>query len=149
MHEPDYPEELRNLCRRLNLLERVTFTGKLPESDVVNWLNAASVFALASRREGCCNAILEALACGLPVVATPVGDNPHFVRDNVNGFLVTVDDRADMARGIMAVLDRPDWDRDRISAGLQIGDWNSVAAKVTGFMRGRVEHFHSSGASSG
>ena len=51
------------------------FAGTLPPQEIAGWLQAADVFALATHREGCCNAVLEALACGIPVVTTPAGDN--------------------------------------------------------------------------
>jgi glycosyltransferase involved in cell wall biosynthesis len=77
------------------------------------------VFALATSREGCCNAILEALAAGRPVVTTPAGDNAHFVRDGVNGCIVPIDDAAATAAALERTLSRPDWDAEAISAVLQ------------------------------
>ena len=133
MHEPRYPTELRALCERLGVTDNVTFAGRLNSTTVASWLSAANVFALASKREGCCNAVLEALACGLPVVTTPVGDNTWFVKDGENGYIVPVDDSRAMAHALSAALERKDWDGDRICAGLQIGDWDRVAAEVLDF----------------
>lgn len=138
MHEPDYPRELLLQCEDLGIGDRVTFTGMISETEVANWLNSADVFALASRREGCCNAVLEALACGLPVIATPVGDNPHFVHDHHNGYLVPVDDGNAMARALMKAVNRQDWDRNHISAELPVGDWDSVAEKILTFFQERI-----------
>ena len=133
MHEPEHPAELRRLCESLGLADAVTFAGRLPERDVSTWLNAADLFALASRREGCCNAILEALASGLPVVATSVGDNPHFVRDGC-GYLVAVDDHAAMAAAMHRVLAGQHREREHISQRLAVGDWHGVAAAVIDFV---------------
>jgi len=135
MHEPGYPRELLSQCENLGISDRVTFTGMISEIEVANWLNSADVFALASRREGCCNAVLEALACGLPVVVTSVGDNPHFVQDGHNGYLVPVDDRDAMARALLRAIERQDWDRNRISAELKVGDWDSVAEEILRFFK--------------
>ncbi len=66
--------------------DRVEFIGPRQPDEVVTWLQAADVFALASHREGCCNAVLEALATGTPVVATRVGDNEDSVVQRENGF---------------------------------------------------------------
>ena len=51
-------------------------------------------------------AVLEAMACGLPVVTTPVGAVPDFVKNNINGFLVTPGDSAQIEQGITTLLDR-------------------------------------------
>jgi glycosyltransferase involved in cell wall biosynthesis len=139
MHEPQYPHELGAQCERLSVADRVTFAGKLEPSEVASWLNASDLFALASKREGCCNAVLEALACGAPVVTTPAGDNDWFVKDGDNGYIVPVGDCRAMAGALLAGIGRTDWDRDRISAGLQVGDWNAVAGEVLEFFSERTE----------
>jgi len=133
-YEPEYPQQLHELCDTLGVSDRVGFVGKVGEAEVAAWLQAADAFALASRREGCCNAVLEALACGLPVVTTPVGDNALFVRDGQNGYLVPVGDSDAMNQALGVTLERKDWDRHRISSELQVGDWNSVASKVLDFL---------------
>lgn len=138
-HEPRYPGELKNLCEQLNVAPHVTFAGKLPPEDVAVWLQAADVFSLASRREGCCNALLEALAIGLPVVTTPVGDNKWFVREGQNGYLVPVDDHRAMAKALEVALTRSDWDRHRISSRLEVGNWDTVASKVLDFFAERAD----------
>lgn len=132
MHEPECPMELLALADELGLSDRIRFVGKLDQTEVATWLRAADIFALASRREGCCNAILEALACGLPVISTPVGDNSWFIEEGVNGHLVPVGDSEAMARALSMALERQDWDRDRISADLPVGDWDRVAKETLG-----------------
>ena len=129
-HEASHPGELAELARNLGVADRVVFAGRQSPDAVVKWLHAANLFALASRREGCCNAVLEALATGLPVVATRVGDNPWFVRDGVNGFLVESNDVAGMASAISRALAFSDWDGDRIAAELNVGDWSAVGRQV-------------------
>jgi sugar transferase (PEP-CTERM/EpsH1 system associated) len=66
------------------------------------------VFVLPSKREGISNTILEAMACGLPVVATRVGGNPEIVRDQVTGQLVPSEDPEGMAEALLAYLDDPE-----------------------------------------
>lgn len=82
--------------------------------DVDALLPALDVFVLASDTEGLSNAILEAQACGLPVVATHVGGNPDLVDDDC-GVLVPARDPDAMAEAIGALLDKPDL-RKRMSA---------------------------------
>ncbi len=134
-YEPDYPAQLRRQVEAAGLAPNVRFVGAIPPGEVVGWLRAADVFALASAREGCCNAVLEALAVGLPVVTTPAGDNPHFVRDGENGFLVAIDDAVAFHAGLAAVARRVHWDHAKISAGLrnQVGGWAEVGTRVLEF----------------
>jgi glycosyltransferase involved in cell wall biosynthesis len=95
----------------------------------------ADLFALVSAREGCCNAVLEALAVGVPVVTTPVGDNGRFVEPDRNGLLVPVDDPDAVATAIDRVVCSDKWNRQRISADLhrQVGDWGEVGRRVIAF----------------
>lgn len=51
-------------------ISNALFTGVVPHSELVNYLNAADIFVLPTLAEGCCNAIIEALGCGLPVVSS-------------------------------------------------------------------------------
>jgi glycosyltransferase involved in cell wall biosynthesis len=119
--------------------DAVRFAGNIPPLEVARWLQAADVFALGTAREGCCNAVLEALAVGAPVVTTPVGDNAYFVRDGVNGRVVPVDDAGAMATAISAAL-TTDWDRPGIARALaqQAGSWDGVGQRVLEFMNERL-----------
>jgi glycosyltransferase involved in cell wall biosynthesis len=139
--EADYPAQLRRKVRDLGLSHAVKFLGNRAPADVVDWLRAADVFALATAREGCCNAILEALACGVPVVTTPVGDNAHFVRNGENGFLAPVDDADALAASMQSALEAGHWERERISTdlGAQVGGWDDVARRVLEFFCEQLE----------
>ena len=139
--ESDYPIQLRAQVRRLGLDEAVEFPGNLEPVLVADWLAAADAFALGTAREGCCNAVLEALAVGTPVVTTPVGDNAHFVKESVNGFLVPVDDSAALSHALELVLANPSaWRREANAVDLhrQVGDWEGVAARVLEFFEARL-----------
>ena len=129
-YETGYPKVLRDQVERLSLGQAVRFAGKLPPAEVVGWLRAANVFALASAREGCCNAVLEALSTGVPVIATKVGDNPYFVQEGVNGYLVPPDDAGALARGLEQGFART-WNASAIACGLGVGAWSDAAARVS------------------
>jgi len=72
----------------LGLDEHVRWLGRLPTAEVVSHLQASDAFLFSSLSEGIANAVLEAMACGLPVVATSVGGMGEAVRNGVEGFLV-------------------------------------------------------------
>jgi L-malate glycosyltransferase len=78
--------ELKTLAEQLGIADRVSFLGY--RDDVPNLLNAMDIFVLPSLREGMPNAVLEAMACGLPVIASEVGGASEIVRDRENGLLV-------------------------------------------------------------
>lgn len=79
---------LMNWGEKLGVLDSMIITGFLPSFKVVEWLQKASVFVLPSRFEGLSNALLQAMAAGLPCVATNVGGTPDILRGNENGILV-------------------------------------------------------------
>ena len=82
--------------------EAVHFLGL--RRDVPELLRDLDVFALASLNEGIPNTVLEAMACGLPVVATAVGGTPELIRDGANGYLVAPRDYAVMAERLSLYL---------------------------------------------
>lgn len=76
-------------------------------SDVPAQLAAMDVFLLPSLNEGISNTVLEAMASGLPVIATDVGGNPELVQPGVTGTLVPVGDAEALAEAVLALLDDP------------------------------------------
>jgi glycosyltransferase involved in cell wall biosynthesis len=96
--------------------------------DVAVWMAAADLVTLPSYMEGCPNVVLEALACGRPVVATRVGGIPEIMGDDC-GQLVSPRDPAGLARALASVLDRT-WNAAAISArGGR--SWSTVAAELS------------------
>jgi len=75
--------------------------------DIADIMQALDVFVLPSKNEGISNTILEALASGLPVIATAVGGNVELVEAGVNGVLVQPGDVAGMAQALLGYLDAP------------------------------------------
>jgi len=94
-------EKLRAQARRLGLERRVFFPGY--RQDVVDWLGAADLFVLSSAGEGAPLVLLEAMSCGLPVVATSVGGVPEVLSGSGAGVLVPPGDRAALAHAIRSL----------------------------------------------
>lgn len=84
--EKEHLEQLEELTRSLGLTEHVKFLGATEK--VFSLLKCSDVFCLLSRSEGLSNALLEAMACGLPCVATGVGGNCEVLENNQTGFLI-------------------------------------------------------------
>ena len=90
----------------------VIFTGEVPHRQVATWLVAADVLALCSGYEGLSHVLLEAMAAGLPVVASRAGGNLELVRDEENGLLVPFGDAAAARFALFRLLaDRSHADR--------------------------------------
>jgi len=80
-------DNLEQLAQDLGLMNNVKFVGY--QQDVGNWLRRAKVFVLTSDSEGLPLSTMEAMMCGVPVVASLVGDLPDLVDDGVNGYLIS------------------------------------------------------------
>ena len=99
---------LRERAGEFGLSGRLWFPGYLPPAEIPAWINAADVFVLPSLSEGLGVVILEAMACGRPVVATRVGGIPEIVEDGRTGFLVAPQQPDQLAERINLLLDDPD-----------------------------------------
>ena len=80
-------KSLIRLTQELKLVDRVRFEGTICHDELIRYYNAADALILASSREGMANVLLESIACGTPVVATPCGGNPEVVSDRRAGIL--------------------------------------------------------------
>ncbi len=98
-------EELDQLAETLGIRDQVIFTGV--RQDVPALLRLCDVYVNSSLFEGMSNTILEAMAMGIPVVATRVGGNPELVTDGVTGYLVPPGDPGALARRVEALLRDP------------------------------------------
>lgn len=94
-----YPRELRRLASRLGIADRVVFAGW--RDDVARCLSAFDIFVLPSRDEPFGIVTVEAMAAGLPVVATDGGGTREIVADGVTGLLVPTGDASAMAGAIL------------------------------------------------
>lgn len=97
--------ELRQLVETLSLKNSVWLPGD--RKDIPELLRLMDIFVLPSLAEGISNTVLEAMATGLPVVATNVGGNPELIEEGYNGLLVDVDDPQQLAEAILTLVNDP------------------------------------------
>jgi glycosyltransferase involved in cell wall biosynthesis len=106
--------QIIEMIRDLDLRHRVKLLGTLPHTEVLNHFRQAHCFALASKvapngdRDGIPNVLIEAMATGVPVVATRVSAIPELVEDGATGVLVQPDDPMGMAGAITDLLLHPE-----------------------------------------
>jgi len=77
----------------------IIFQGSVPNSQLPVYLNASDVFCLPTQREGCCNAIVEAMACGLPIVSSDRSFN-YDILNRENSILIDPDDVDEIANAL-------------------------------------------------
>jgi len=96
-------QSLRELCLQTGIFDSVIFAGF--RNDLEKILPCLNLVAHPADMEGLGVSLLQAAACGLPIVATPVGGIPEIVRDGINGFLVDPGDSAQLASKIIELLE--------------------------------------------
>ena len=131
----DGPERvvLEQLAHELRIAEHVSFLGFLPDDELYGVMKSSRVFVLPSRREGFGLVVLEANACGLPVVTVQHPDNAarHLVTEGQNGFLADPNPE-DLARAIFLALSPPStMDPTSAVRGAESPyDWDTIADQV-------------------
>jgi glycosyltransferase involved in cell wall biosynthesis len=127
----EYRSRLERLVEELSLQDRVVFAGSRDNQQIPLWFNAADASILASSREGWPNVILESLACGTPVIATPVGQVPEILGAGDLGEVVEQDPVV-LAAAIDDVLGRI-WNRQSLAAFGRSRTWKMVAQEAEMF----------------
>jgi glycosyltransferase involved in cell wall biosynthesis len=95
--------DLAEYVKKLDLTQNIVFTGL--KRDIYSLLRLSDIFVLPSlEREGLGIAIIEAMACGLPLAGTRLGGIPEVIEENVNGFLVTPGDPEELAVAIEKLI---------------------------------------------
>ncbi|HLZ59790.1 MAG TPA: glycosyltransferase family 4 protein [Ktedonosporobacter sp.] len=99
----EFRPQMERIVRELGIQDSVEFLGM--RRDVLDLLHQAWGFVLPSRWEGMPNALVEAMACGLPCVATCVSGSEDLITHGVNGLLVPPEDPAEMAQALRRIIE--------------------------------------------
>jgi glycosyltransferase involved in cell wall biosynthesis len=118
------------------LTDRVLLVGSRPQSELAEWYSAADLFCLASHREGCPNVVIEAMACGLPVVAADVGGVGELVSRPDYGRVILAPTAENFAAEIEAALETK-WNRVEIAKSGCARSWSNVANDVMSYYASR------------
>jgi glycosyltransferase involved in cell wall biosynthesis len=122
-------ETVRSSVARAGMADRVRFVGE--RHDVADLLPALDVFAMSSRYEGLPCAVVEAMRCGLPVVATAVNSVPDLVVPGVSGLLVQPGRPPALADAIDSMLDDPVGACEMAARGQQLAGADFDAARLS------------------
>ncbi len=117
--------------------EGILFCGRLPHQDIVKYLNCADVFVLPTLAEGCCNSIVEAMACGLPIISSDLPCNDDILDDN-NSIRVNPLSVDEIADAIRYIRDNPEERTKMSEASLFVASDLSIekrAKKIMNYIR--------------
>ncbi len=126
-------KSLRLKVKNLNLENDIKFLGEISNESVPEYLSRADVFVRPSLSEGLGISFLEAMAAGLPIIGTPVGGIPDFLKDGETGLFCRVSDPKDLAEKIVKIL-ADEQLREKITKNakalvVEKYDWNIIANK--------------------
>ena len=99
-------ENLENLAKMLGVEKKVIFTGRLEKQQLIHFYQESSIFCMSSYNEGMSNAMLEAIACGLPIVTTNIGGAVELVKGN--GIIVPCGDSNAIQEALETLLENPE-----------------------------------------
>ncbi len=105
----DGPEKsaLEASVDRHGVSDRIIFKGNVPHEEISSYMNAADMFVLPTHSEGMPNVVLEAMACGLPVIAGSVGGIPEIITDGDDGLLFPAGDVGALRGCLLRLLSDP------------------------------------------
>ena len=109
-------DEIDNYLKKQNLLNRVDITGWISHDNLPDYMNRLRLLIIPSYSEGLPNIMLEAMACGTPVLATPVGAIPDIIKDGETGFIMKNNTPECIAENINRVLKDSNLEKIAINA---------------------------------
>ena len=115
----------KHFCKINRINHRVEFIGRVMHKEIGKWLSACDIFVLPSYTEGLPNAVVEAMACRRPVIATQVGGIPEIIVNNKNGILVPLKDVQELYSKIMLLCKN-----NKMAEELGNAGYNTVIEKI-------------------
>ena len=122
--EGNYKPQICALAEKLSVTNHIRFLGSLKPEELSLPLSAADVFILSSSNEGWANVILEAMACGTPVIASDVGGNAEVVNSEELGFIVPFGNHQRLLHATQQALSK-NWSVSTITHYTNANHWNN------------------------
>lgn len=97
-------DDLRKLVRTLSLDKKINFVGAVENKEMPKYYHSSSVYILPSLVEGLPVALMEAMSCGCPVIATSVGGVPDLIGDGINGILIKTKSIEEISQSVIKIL---------------------------------------------
>ncbi|MBA6294077.1 glycosyltransferase [Colwellia sp. MB3u-70] len=116
--------QIASQAKNMAISDKVTLLGGVDHDQLPGLINQARLLALPSYNEGVPNVVLEAMACGTPVLATNVGGIPEVVNENICGKIISAQSDSAVAEGLDYILARY-WDRESIKLHSQQFSWEN------------------------
>ncbi|MFH1172804.1 MAG: glycosyltransferase family 4 protein [Nanoarchaeota archaeon] len=132
-------QNLENLANKLGINSRTEFIGAVEHNGVIKYLNKADIFVLPSFAEGMSNALLEAIANGLPVIVTDVGGSKELVKNN--GVIIQPGNEEQLKDAIEKLLSNEKLRKQMSKESLEIAKkftWQNIAKEYENLYRGLI-----------
>lgn len=134
--------EIKNFIKKHNLENKIILTGWLSHDELYKYLTQMKLLVLPSYTEGLPNIVLESMACGTPVLVTPVGSVPDIIKDGVNGFIMDNNSQDCVLDNVIRALQYRDIDRltnnalnlikSEFSYDITVAKWQKVLGEIYG-----------------
>ena len=126
-------EHLRNIVLSTGIDDKVTFTGRVSDEEIVELHKVGTLFCVPSPAELQCIALLEAMASGKPAVAVDAGALSELCQDGINGILCTTDDVDGIANAMDTILNDPELQKKYGEASLKIAGTHDITYTLERF----------------
>ncbi|MDD5571982.1 MAG: glycosyltransferase family 4 protein [Bacteroidales bacterium] len=126
----DLKEKYEEIILKKGIKERVKIKGHQTQTQIRELYKDADIFCLPSRSESFGIAAIEAMACGLPVVATKVGEMPCLIKNGINGYLAEINSVESIKKNIILAIETK-WNNKRIASEIEDNySWDKWAKKI-------------------
>lgn len=134
-------EPINEYIKQNKLGDKVKLFGWVPQEKLPDYLNDLKLLVLPSYSEGLPNIILEAMACGTPVLATSVGAIPDIIQDGKTGFLMNDNSPEEIAQNIIKILNDPNLEEISSNGSIYVNNEYSLKMAVSRFEKVFVNNY--------
>lgn len=139
-------ERLKRMVKELGVKEYVYFTGRIPYEDVPKWLVATDIYVSTSLSDGSSASLMEAMACGLPVVVTDIPANHEWVTHGQNGYIIPPRQPRALSDHILLLLHNPDvrvtFSKRNVDIAKRKADWRKNSAIFESIISDKCKRFN-------